>query len=143
MASSGRFLGAVSGCCLRSRMLSAVQDAVYGPGSCRESSWHWPRPSLHGSKRKTPRKAPRAKRKTSQTHHFESQNQKFGVDSASLSKTLGVNQLCFHLNVFCLPSSTKDRWPVTHLTASGRTGGRVTAAMTGRPLLSAPVADHS
>ena len=27
------------------------------------------------------------------------------------------------------PSWPKDRWPVTHLTASGRTGGQVTAAM--------------
>ena len=44
--------------------------------------------------------APRAKRKTPKTHHFDYQNQKFGVDSASLSKTLGVNQLCFHLKRF-------------------------------------------
>jgi hypothetical protein len=38
-----------------------------------------------------------------------------------MRRFLGFNQLCSHLNVFCLTSSPKDRWPVTHLTASGRT----------------------
>ena len=36
------------------------------------------------------------KLETPKTHHFDYQNQKFGVDSASLRKTLGVNQLYFH-----------------------------------------------
>ena len=36
------------------------------------------------------------KLKTPQTHHSEYQKQKIWVFSASLSKTLGVNQLYFH-----------------------------------------------
>ena len=37
-----------------------------------------------------------AKLKTPKTHHSGYQNEKFGVDSASLSKTLRVNQIYFH-----------------------------------------------
>jgi hypothetical protein len=67
----------------------------------------------------------------SKPHNFFVFNQKqtFRKFSASVRKNLGVNQLCFLLNAVCLPSSPKDRWPVTHLTASCRTGGPVTAAM--------------
>ena len=57
---------------------------------------HRTAPPLRGTPRRVP-PAPRAKRKTPKTHHFDYQNQKFGVDSASLSKTLGINQICFHL----------------------------------------------
>ena len=37
------------------------------------------------------------KTQTPKTHHSDYQNEKLGVESASLSKTLGVNQLYFHL----------------------------------------------
>jgi hypothetical protein len=37
-----------------------------------------------------------AKLKTPKTHHPDYQNDKFGVFSASLGKTLGVNQFCSH-----------------------------------------------
>ena len=53
----------------------------------------------------------------------------------NIPKAFGINEKtlrsifsCFSLNVFCLPSSSKGRWPLTHLTASCRSCGPVTAA---------------
>ena len=57
------------------------------------------------------------------------QNQQFLNISRSVRQILGVNHLRFRLNVCCLPSSPKGWWLVTDLTASGRTGGLMTAAM--------------